>query len=567
MVHLDSESIDRCLDAVHGAIAGDAALAEDLRASRADFFPDEDDFATSGARVDGGEDARLADRRHLEWYLIERMGREEREERIALLIERCAEEMGLMGPEIAAALANSHASIFEVTHIDPGEGMKLWDLARLFEFPVVEIAGSRLLAEGDVIAGRIFPIGDSLHHVSRAAILWRNRKLLAALRKDFERARESRPPTERGSLRLRQSEIEAMFHARKGEDEAEGPEIPNAVVRARSLLLASGLESFDADEVLARLASEPLDPTSVLPGGGDVLGEILDALAFETSVDLETARAVLLAAWGELQGKEKARVSTKPHERSPILDVATAVAEFERKRREGAPLDQVFLELERDLDLDDDDELEDDPDEADATVPDFPGVVDAMVEEFLWDEERVNGEASARRFQALRGLGRSAAEVSLFEDLSLRELTDFACRWSIERGELRDPQQAADLVEGLSRFCRWAEENHDVRLRAAFESVLVALRDSLPRLALANRACRPDSEAKGQDWFEFVRSGDGGAAEVVELHRREPVTVSMDAGVLAHLCPGDLIRGHRRNGGDLALAACHPAELRRVLES
>jgi hypothetical protein len=280
-------------------------------------------------------------------------------------------------------------------------------------------------------------------------------------------------------------------------------------------------------------------------------------------VDLEMARAVLLAAWSDLHGKVRAPATRQ--ERPHVLDVASAVAEFDRKRREGAPLEQVFRELERDLDLDDE-EPDGDSEEEDATVPDFPGVVDAMVEEFLWDEERVNGSGSALRFQVLRGLGRSAAEVSLFEDLGPLELTDFACRWSIERGDLRDPEQAANLVEGLSRFCRWAEENHDVHLRAAFEPVLVGLRDSLPRLALANRACRPDSESKGQDWFEFVRPSAGGAAEVLDLHGGGPVTVGMDAGVLTHLCPGDLIRGRRETGGELALAACHPPELRRVLQ-
>jgi len=57
VVHLDSESIDRVLDAVQEAIRGDSTLAADLHASRSDFFP-----GAAPAGVSGEQDSSLSQR-------------------------------------------------------------------------------------------------------------------------------------------------------------------------------------------------------------------------------------------------------------------------------------------------------------------------------------------------------------------------------------------------------------------------------------------------------------------------------------------------------------------------
>jgi hypothetical protein len=560
VVHLDSESIDRVLDAVQDAIRGDSTLAADLHASRSDFFP--------GAAPAGvsGEEARLAERRHLEWFLAERCEIGLHEDRLAALLERCAAEAGVDPVELTSALLSSHASLFEVTAVEPGRGMELWDLAGLFPCDAAEPAGSRALAVGDLIAGRVFPIGAGLYHVSRAAGSWRSAKLLAALKKDFERVRTERAPTSRGTLRLRESEIESMFHARDGSPEAgittPIPK-PGAVARARELLRTSGLSPEDAADVIAGLAQEAPDPARILPGGRDVLGEILDTLAFETSIDLDAARAVLLEAWDELHapGASAPPAAEDPAPaRGPAVDVGTAVAEFDRKRLEGTPLEQALRELERDLDLDPDDGSDDL--EEDGPAPDFPGVVEAMVEEFLWDEGRERGLEAAQRCQSLRGLGRSAADVTVFESLGPRELIDFAGRWVFDVGGLRDPEDAAALVECLARFCRWAEENHDVPIATSFAPALARLRASLPRLASANRAC-PPGVARG-NWYQLVHDAGGDRGEFEDLDGA-PTTFAVAPGILPHLRPGDLVRGQPEQGAFLAVASCHPAELREVL--
>jgi hypothetical protein len=325
----------------------------------------------------------------------------------------------------------------------------------------------------------------------------------------------------------------------------------------------------EVESILERLAAEAPDPGRVLPGGGDLLGAILDDLAFETGVDLDAARVALLAAWHELHD---ARGESAPaHQESAAdpdeagasvpRDVASAVAEFDRKRRAGAPLEEAIRELERDLDLDSAESGG--LDDSDGPAPDFPGVVGAMVEEFLWDEERQGGRAAADKARILRGLGRSAAELSLFESLGSRELVDYACRWSIEVDRLREPTDAERLVDALARFCAWAEENHDVPLQRAMAEILPRLRASLPRLARANRACTAEPVERAGAWYAFEQRRGASEAELVDL-KGAPSEANVDPEVLEHLRPGDWIRG-RREGPEFHVAACHPHELRPIL--
>src|SRR6185503_8109201 len=112
------------------------------------------------------------------------------------------------------------------------------------------------------------------------------------------------------------------------------------------------------------------------------------------------------------------------------IDAARALAEFERKRKAGLPLDDVFDELERELALDEDEnenegdadaaDVDDgDPDDSDAgeravpkgdadevsPAPDFPGVVSAMITEFLWETGRDSGALRAEDMAGLESFG------------------------------------------------------------------------------------------------------------------------------------------------------------------
>ena len=63
------------------------------------------------------------------------------------------------------------------------------------------------------------------------------------------------------------------------------------------LLRQAGFEAERARQAVARLGREPRDPQRLVHGGGDVLGRILEEVAFDTSIDLDEARRALMGAW------------------------------------------------------------------------------------------------------------------------------------------------------------------------------------------------------------------------------------------------------------------------------
>src|SRR5262249_19095383 len=160
---------------------------------------------------------------------------------------------------------------------------------------------------------------------------------------------------------------------------------------------------------------------------------------------------------------------------------------------------------------------------------------------------------SAARYAGLRSLGRFAADLGVFENLSGVELSRYACRWLIEERELADAEAARALLEGLARFCAWAQENHEVRLEEGFRPVLRSLEESLPRLVEANRSLAAAPQAK-DEWY-VAGGGEGG---IVAERLSEPASpkLSIDPGIARFLRAGDLLRGTRRAGGEIAISGC-----------
>ena len=561
MVPLRTDPIDACFEALQKEIARDPAVTRELEESRKEFLR-----PPSGADEDPGE-AALAERRLLEWFLLEKERSGAAETRVAALVERCAKRTPGAG-DVSRALADSHASVFEVSAIDPDGSVRLWDLAGLFECIAIEPDGSRLLAPGDLIAGRVFPAADATCRISRAAVVWRNPKLLAAVRADLERTRAKGSAARKGTLRLRQADLEAMFHgpgavapSPPGNDRHEEPEGTGAVARARRLLSGAGVDDAEIESIFRFLSEETpgegdLVP-GLLPGGRDALAAVLDELAFGTSIDLETARESLGAAWQELRARRAPSRSARRESRP--ADVASAVAAFDRRRNEGASLDETFADLERDLGLADD--LAED--EEDTPAPDFPGVVGAIIEEFLWDEEREHGAQSAERAAILRSLSRFGSGIGVFENLTAKELSAFVCHWVLAEREIATAEDAERLLDALDRFCAWAQETQEVPLRETFGPVLANLRGSLPRLAEANRMATPGGKAEGLEWLDVV-GVEGGDALRVTARPGEEASVRADPRIVARLRAGDVVRGRRSADGALEIQGVFPGEIRQL---
>ncbi len=542
---LSNEAIERGVALFQTLIEEQPELRRELEASIPVFF----DGATPAA-YGPGDGERLARRRHLEWFVFERPSDHLGGVPVEALMDTWIARSESVEEDHVEALLNSQAGVFEVTGVEEGRGLWMRDLLGLGEYPVDEPEAAAEFAKGDVVVGRVFPVGDSLYRLSPAVACFRNAELKDAFKHDMERLRASR----HGSLRMAQPEVERMFHAPTAAFAAER-EVPDPVARsarAREVLLDQGVPASTADRVLDELTA------AASRADGGAVTDALNRLAFETQADLEVVRAELLAVWSALRGGGAGAAPVAPRrvasdEAVPSATVASALERFDEARRAGGDLDALFRVLEEDLEI----EPAGDAEEA-GELPDFPGVVGAMVEEFLWDTGREAGEESAARFAGLRRLSRFGESVGVFENLSGRDLLDFAGRWLLDEGDLSNADEARGVLDALAAFCRWSEERQDVPLWKDFGTTLEGLRASVPRLVEARKRLTggPGDDA---ELYELVRDERGGDVLVDAANTR--TKVELEEGLSARLRTGDLLLARIAATDDVRVSACYPAEL------
>lgn len=472
--------------------------AEELDASVETFF-------VGGQPADDDAAARL---RHLEWFLLERSSTVFGD----LPIVALREAGGNDGAEAdaLALLADSRVGMFEVGGLQPGSGFWLRDLLGHGELPVREPEAAAVLEEGSLLVGRVYADGDGAFRLSPGAAVFREAGLVEALRSDAERARGDR----RGTLRVAQSELERMFFGRGGVDvdrsqleltDAVGGELPPSAEVARSVAEQLTEADWDAEEiarvagVLGEAAHGRIDPNLATAA----IADVLDRYAFEAEGDLERLRLDLATWWATLQseaasGAQNAAVplakpAPAPEPAPPAANAREALRAFDEGRAQGRDLAGLFAQLERDLGLDDDDE--EDP----GSAPDFPGVVGAMVAEFLWEREHSPDGSEPIAPEPLWQFARHNRELGVFEEIEARSFVDFAARIAIA-DELCAPDfdsRARELVAALAAFARWADREHELFLWVELEQPFEGLAENLARTARVSRAlARP----VGLDW-------------------------------------------------------------------
>jgi len=537
---LSRTSLEDGLRRCRELVLRDPALAAELEQSRAAFFPAPPPLGPAP----GDPAAALADRRHLEWFLFERPSESLGAVPVELLV---ASEPDLA--PLAQAFLSSQAGVFEVTGVEAGRGIWMRDLFGLGEYPVDEPEAAGEFAPGDLAVGRIFPAGDAVFRLSTAVGVFRNAALLQAMRADAERLRAGR----RGTLRVAQSELERMFFA-PGSVAAEPADPARARADARAELLSSGAEPELVDELLDGLRAAARE------GRPEAVTEALNQLAFETAVDLETARERLVELWGAWRARAHAADGGGTGRGRPRGDrgasrdaVAQALARFDEGRQAGGNLDELFRALEDDLGLEHGAEG-DDLDEA----PDFPGVVGAVIEEFLWEVGRAEGDEVARRYEPLRGLGEYASSIGVIDNLTERHLLEFAARWVLDRGLLANAAEARDLLAALAAFCRWCEDTQELALYTSFAPSLEGLERSLPRLVELRRRHRAEPLEDGAV-FTFARARDG---QTLLVDRRgEAHAVELGDALAGLLREGDVVQARLDEHGGAAVGGCYPPEL------
>ena len=532
--------LTRCLERV--------GQTPELQAELAGSMPD---FFVHGPPRDSVQETILAARRHLEWFLHERTsvwgsGRP---------LERMLEELDV---EEAAGrtLIDSLASVFEIEEVLSGEGAWVRDLAGLSSHAIAEPAAAELFEVGDIIVGRLFPLERGLYHISRAAACFRDGTLREAFVADLARLREAR-----GSkvMRMSQADLERMFFKPlgvSGGDAADAADAqdaqaasPNPAEAARTFLLEAGVPAAEVRRLLARLAASPFKPDQLLHGASDVLADTLDHLAFHTEADLDEGRKLLTQAWAALaSGDSTAQV-----------EPGAALAAFDQGREAGRDVEELFDDLERDLALSSGDDAPGEFDEgALSPAPDFPGVVGAMVEEFLWERDREGVDVAP--LACLRTLGEFAQGIGVFEQLNASELLRFTAFWLLEQRALGSVEEARLLLDALRAFCAWSEEAHEHPLATEFGETLASLDKSLPRAVELNLALGRAAQDRS-DTGELLHylGADSGAPRVRDSEENEH-EVLIPMRLQEKLRAGDPLRGRVQIDGSLSIYCCYPPQ-------
>lgn len=531
------------LEVYRRLIVEDAALAAEFEASLPVFF--------DGAVPEPHDPLVVlaSSRRHLEWFLFERHS--------PALMDLPVEALGAAwranAGELQALEENfltSVAGIYEVTAVVPGEGAELSDLSGLSTHPTR--TSEDLFQVGDLIVGRLYPVGDGTYIPSIGVGIFREPSLIAAVKRDIETIREGR---DRAVFRVAQKDLETMFFTDKRHTPVAGeaPTIDDdAVARAEAWLFEQGLGAERVAQLFAALASAPPDPNRIALGSNDALGEILNTLAFETEIDLEAAREKLFAAWTVMH-RPRAIDAGTGEPAPPTLEFEAAVGAFERDCESGKQVIDALSDLERRLRV-----ADDEPAEGEDVAPDFPGVVGAMVDEFLWEEEREHGPEAVREADLLRIFSDFAKDVGIFEELSNREVLTFATCWIPDNPDNCEPERAPRLISSLKRFCHWARE-HQGADKIDADQELSDLHGALPRVLAINSALEGRD---GGALYEVVSARDG----EIQLTSAGGATesASVPAAVCREFRPGDYVRA-RRTRGVLVPERAYPPQLRDLL--
>ena len=554
-----------------------------------EFKNDFEEFGSPGDMAD--ESAKR--RRHQEWYLLERAS----DQLGGVPLEAFFQDAGDQGESIAgnldevsaaacyAAMRASRAGVYVVSEVEPGEGILIEDLLGRgrYEIPDPLLAAEIATRTGDLIVGRLYPHdypseGEKTTWVlSPVALNIRNPKLLVALKRDVEAMRSR----SQGALRMSQKDLEFMFFSeqiRLEKSPAPGAEVqlPSAAeleMKLREQLSANGITVEDVDEFVRVLRRTPVPESAITAGGNDPVGWIMDELAFETDVNLVETQKAITILWNAFDREAKARdgysqLEASPDEESPDEESVRlrkeALAKFDAGREQGKDVELLFKELEATLDVLDDEETEDS-----TKVPDFPGVLGALCQEFLWDGARLANrelEEFSKQHKCLELFVQFGSFIGLAEELSANHVAIFLSRWLWEAP--RDGGGDYDFEQmgsSLEAFCRWLDKDHGLGGLWDEAAVLVSGASSqLGRLQRLNLALQADGMAPGNVAWELLEYVGEPESKEGQKHRwtlssgetleaKPPAALGGQA-----LVSGDLLLGQLK-GGELIATRVYPA--------
>lgn len=265
-------------------LAADPRLRAEVQRARREFFGTEARAADAGATAAVPGAASAAEHRFAEWFVL----------------ERTCDTLGDVpvelpaNTEVADELQGSLAGVFLVQGA-VGGAVSARDLQ---DDTVLDLMVPPLsLREGDLLVGRLFPSGPGTYTPSTACAVFRpGVELGRAFARDVQRLELDR--------RLQQVELEHLLLRRPEQTQSPTAALATPVPGKAAAVPTVPLEHLEADlERVLREAGSELSATTIsqelalVARPGQVMGPLLDELAFESDVDLDRLRDLLVQIW------------------------------------------------------------------------------------------------------------------------------------------------------------------------------------------------------------------------------------------------------------------------------
>lgn len=515
-------------------LAADARLRPELLRARREFFGTDARGAIAGA-------ASAAEHRFAEWFAL----------------ERSCDTFGDVPVELPAFaafaddLAGSLAGVFLVQGAIGG-AVSARDLQ---DETVIDLrVPPQSLQEGDLLVGRLFPSGPDLYTPSTACAVFRpGTELGRAFARDLQRLELDR--------RLQQIELEHLLLRRP--EQGQSPTAhPRATATAETPPPVP-LEHLEAD--LERLlqdggsdlsASSLSQQLALVLRPGQVMGPLLDQVAFESSVDLDRLRDLLMQIWNAHHADDEPTAVAGDDLTTGAAPGETLGERLVRTLDEGLAqkrdVEDLFAQLERMAGIepeaedgdddapaasdpsdgdgeegvteegDDDDASEDDDDgprrpartvasprrtnvaaddDADADGPAAFGDPDAgdlapLVAEFLWETGRDRADSPLRLWGELQ---RNAPLPHMdLEQVTGGDLMRFLLHVYLGAPPVARAEAVRAAFAELRAFYDWARDTQELDFGAVLDQCHGSLLSQLDRLHTASRALSNQQRPAGR---------------------------------------------------------------------
>jgi len=540
-----------CVARLAKQLSDNERLHAELQRARRQFFGEDQ----------RGQDDDAAEHRFAEWFLFERES--ESLGAVPITVPPYSQQ--------ADEVEDSIAGLFLVE--SNGDHVTARDMQNN---EMLELADANSLQPGDLLVGRLYPVAQERWSASAATPALRpGRELAEAFVHDLKELELNR--------RLQQIELEHLLLRQHGK--AEVPILPGPPPEPVAPLehLEADLEQLltaVGDRHSAAIISQQL---AVAPRPGAFIGPLLDQLAFDTDVDLDKARRLMLEIWNAHHaGEADLQPEVTPDSSGPPGE--TLGEQLVRTLDEGLgkqqDVEQLFAQMEKLAGIEPEEDDEDDGDRATAIVEQLgsgdgdSGDLDPLVTEFHWETGNESAEHSPLTLWVELQRNAPVPNTDL-ESIRSPDLMRLLLHVYLRSAPTERAEQVRGAFDELKRFYDWVAATQELDQREVLEACKGALLEQLDRLQDAGVALSNDLapeqapgllqiEEIGKDGFG-ARDDDGGSHWLMaDAAARERLEVG-DL-LLAGLAPpdGDAPTSmHRRPAGMVVVL---PIDARSLIE-